>query len=231
MKRIVIREVSIWILAIALGLLLALVISRATLAYSKSIQDEISQNVIRFHVIANSDSVVDQTLKNAVRDGVLNRYKNKLDPAGTIEETRMFLNAHMEDIQSYASQIISDEGFNYPVTAKIDRIFFPTRIYGGMSFPAGEYEALRIIIGTGYGSNWWCVMFPPLCHVEVTPNIPAHVPDGVQEYTLLSSFLSEETYSIINHSQGDIGVTVRFRVVEWWQEHMNSENPVMYVLR
>jgi len=233
MKKIVIRELSIWILATTAGLLLALIISRATLAYSKSIQGEIAQNVIRFHVIANSNTPIDQSLKNTVRDGILDRYKNKINPEATIEDTRAFLVAHLEDIQLYASRIVYDEGFSYPVKVTIDKVFFPTRVYGGMSFPAGEYEALRIVIGEGYGSNWWCVMFPPLCHVEGVMHISAHVYTDTHEYTLLSNLLSDETYELINHSQDDIGIVVRFKVVEWWQERMHNEspNPTMYVLR
>ena len=80
-----------------------------------------------------------------------------------------------------------------------------------MSFPAGEYEALRIIIGNGYGGNWWCVMFPPLCYVE-TPG----------ENSALSNLLSNEAYALVSHYHGNNAVTVRFRVVEWWQERMHQ---------
>ena len=162
------REIKIWTLALIIGLFLAQGITRT---YAINVQNEIAENVIRFHVISNSDTAEDQNIKNIVRDGVLDRFGKNLDPAASIEETREFLQIHMCEIEKYATQLVSEHGFDYPVVGVIDRTFFPTRTYGGLSFPAGEYEALRLIVGEGAGGNWWCVMFPPLCYVDAaTPS-------------------------------------------------------------
>lgn len=208
------KELKIWPAAILSGLLMALVITN-TRAYSESIQREISRNVIRFHVIAGSDEKGALALKDIIRDEVLEYFGGKLDPESGIEDTRAFLLEHLEDIQKYAAGLIYDMGYDYSVRTELGKVFFPTRIYGNMAFPAGVYEALRIIIEEGYGSNWWCIMFPPLCYVD------AAMPyDG--GYTLLGALLSDEVYAVINYSQGGAGVRVRFRIVEWWQERMHG---------
>jgi len=233
------RETKIGVAASAIGLFLALAIASYTQVYAENIQSEISQNVIRFHVLANSNSAQDQALKNIVRDGILDRFGSHLNPSyntlADIDDTRTFLLENLDDIQAYAMQLIQNEGFAYSVQGVLDWSFFPTRLYGDMTFPAGEYEALRIIIGEGRGGNWWCVMFPPLCYVDVaTPNTVADRSVFASEsYVLLQHLLSDEAYAIINHSQGDTSVTVRFKVVEWWQERMNqdSQDPSLYVRR
>jgi len=228
-KKIIEKEIKIWLAASVIGIFLALMITMYTQTYAKNIQNEISQNVIRFHVMANSDGTQDQILKNLVRDGILDRFGNKLDPTVGIEDTRTFLLEHIEDIRGYAAYILQNEGFDYPVKALLGNAFFPTRMYGDMAFPAGEYEALRLIIGEGRGSNWWCVMFPPLCYIEAaTPSSEEIIFD---DYTLLRHLLSDETYAIMNHSQRDASVTLRFRIVEWWQERMHEEGqpPTLYI--
>ena len=209
----IIKELKLWPFAIFFGLLTALAITN-TRAYSESIQGEIAQNVIRFHVIASSDEKEAQDLKNMIRDSVLERFGSKLDPAYGIANTRAFLAENLEDIQEYAAKLIYGKGYTYPVRAELSSVFFPTRVYGNMAFPAGIYEAVRIIICEGYGGNWWCVMFPPLCYVDGA--VPV---DG--EYTLLGALLSEEAYGVLNYSRGGAGVRVRFWVVEWWQEIMH----------
>jgi len=216
-RKIIVRELKIWLAASIIGVILALAIATHTQAYSQNIQNEISQNVIRFHVLANSNAAEDQALKNMVRDGILNQFGSKLDPTSNIEDTRFFLQNNMTEIEAYAVQLIKNEGFNYSVQGVIDQTFFPTRKYGNMAFPAGEYEALRIIIGEGQGDNWWCVMFPPLCYVDGTTANPTS-----DDYTLLRNLLSDETYALMNHAQGGTSVTVRFKIVEWWQEHMQQ---------
>ena len=226
-KKTLAREIKIWLAASAFGLTLALTIATHTQAYSQNIQNEISQNVIRFHVLANSNTEYDQYLKKAVRDGILDSFGSKLDPTGSITDTRFFLQEHIDEIESYAAQLVKNHGFEYSIKSVVDRTFFPTRKYSGISFPAGEYEALRIIIGEGRGDNWWCVMFPPLCYVDGTTANPIS-----DDYTLLQALLSDETYALMNHTQGSTGVTVRFKIVEWWQERMQQEQqPVLYVQR
>ena len=222
MEKMITREMKIWMAATVFGLFLAMAIATYTQAYAENVQNEIADNVIRFHVLANSDSPEDQALKNFVRDGVLDRYRDKLDPAGSIEDTRTFLLEHLEEVQEYAEYLVQSKGFNYPVYGVVDRTFFPTRVYEDIAFPAGEYEALRIVIGEGRGSNWWCVMFPPLCYVDAATPAP-------DDHTVLRNLVSDQTYAVMNHSQGNTGVTVRFKVVEWWQEQMHQQPGTMYL--
>jgi len=202
------KEIKILLSALVIGSIFAMALS--TQIYAENVQNEISQNVIRLHVVPNSNSYEDQALKKHVRDGVLERFGGLLNPYD-LEESRTFLKENLDEIKMFAGRLIHHEGHDYPVTATMERIFFPTRDYGNISFPDGEYEAIRIIIGSGTGSNWWCVMFPPLCYVD------ASNPDG-DSNTLLSNRLSPETYALMNHSQGSTNVQVRFKIVEWWQE-------------
>jgi len=214
MKTKFIKEIKILAMAVVTGSILALAVS--TQLYAESVQTEISQNVIRLHVMPNSNSDYDQALKKHVRDGVLDRFGSLMNPYD-LEESREFLKENLDEIEIFAGRLVHHEGYDYPVLAFMDRVFFPTRDYGNISFPAGYYEAVRIIIGTGRGNNWWCVMFPPLCYVDVTaPN--------QDNSTLLSNRLSPETYALMNHVEGGTSVTVRFKIVEWWQELMHSNN-------
>lgn len=144
--------------------------------------DEESQNytgIIRFHVIANSDSAEDQELKLKVRDGVLaevnnaiaietmSRYKEGESTAKmAANEVREFIMDEITGIEERAAQIIRDEGYDYEAQADFGICWIPAKSYGNVSFPSGNYEALNITIGEGNGENWWCVLFPPLCVID-----------------------------------------------------------------
>ena len=211
-------------MAVVTGSILALAVS--TQLYAESVQNEISENVIRLHIMPNSNSYQDQALKKHVRDGVLEQFGSLLSPYN-LDESRAFLEENLDEIEMFAGRLLHHEGYDYPVLAVMDRIFFPTRDYGNISFPAGYYDAVRIIIGAGLGNNWWCVMFPPLCYVDIT------APEQ-ESNTLLSNRLSAETYALMNHVEGGTGVTVRFKIVEWWQEFMhgsNNEEPITVLSR
>ena len=210
MEKIIVREIKIWLAALVIGLTMSLLIAY-TRAYAENVQNEIADNVIRFHVLANSDSVEDQELKNIVQKGIRARFSKELGPHGSLEESRKTILAGLDEIEHTAAKLVEKNGFDYPVKVALGRTFFPSVDYGDISFPAGEYEALRIIIGEGKGGNWWCVMFPPLCYLD------AASPDSA-----LSDLLSDDTYNLMNHSKNGAKVTVRFKVVEWWQERMNT---------
>jgi len=102
-------------------------------------------------------------------------------------------------------------GLDYPVETRLDRAFFPTQFYGELAFPPGIYEALQITIGHGSGQNWWCLMFPPLCFVDMTST-----ENGRQQ---LADTVSEGSYQLLTHQDENASTTteVRFRIVEWWQ--------------
>lgn len=132
------------------------------------VYEEIEKEIIRFHVIANSDSEEDQNLKLKVRDAVVNFVYKGLENSTSLEESRKFILDNKNEIESIARKEIENQGYDYKIDSMLSRENFPDKIYGDVIFPQGEYEAYRILIGEGKGQNWWCVMFPPLCFVDGT---------------------------------------------------------------
>lgn len=130
--------------------------------------EDIVNEIIRFHVIANSDSEEDQNLKLKVRDRVIEYVSDKLKDCKDLSEAREFIVNNKSTIESIAKDTIIENGYSYEVTSMLSRENFPDKVYGDLVFPQGEYEAYRILIGEAKGQNWWCVMFPPLCFVDGT---------------------------------------------------------------
>lgn len=130
--------------------------------------DEIKDKLIRFHVIANSDSDEDQAVKLLVRDKVIDYINIQLKDATEVDEARNILMDNIEEVNNIAINVLWENGFDYETKTMISRENFPDKVYGDYLFPQGNYEAFRIIIGNGDGHNWWCVMFPPLCFVDET---------------------------------------------------------------
>lgn len=130
--------------------------------------DEIKDKLIRFHVIANSDSDEDQAVKLLVRDKVIDYINIQLKDATEVDEARNILMDNIEEVNNIAINVLWENGFDYETKTMISRENFPDKVYGDYLFPQGNYEAFRIIIGNGNGHNWWCVMFPPLCFVDET---------------------------------------------------------------
>lgn len=128
--------------------------------------DEAKDSIIRFHVIANSDSEEDQNLKLKVKNEVIEYLYDKLDKSESLEESRQIIKDNMEDVKKIASQVINNSNYSYDVKVELGRENFPDKAYGNIVLPQGNYEAFRVIIGQGEGKNWWCVMFPPLCFVD-----------------------------------------------------------------
>ena len=153
------RKLKRWELALMCGVLMALV----TGSWLQREQRELADSVIRFHVIANSDSQEDQSLKLAVRERVLARAEELYPQDATLEEARQALEGHLNALAAAGRAVVEEQGYDYPVSAQLTRCWFPTKEYEGFALPAGDYEALRIVIGEGAGQNWWCVAFPPLC--------------------------------------------------------------------
>lgn len=184
-----------------------------SISYVNAISTDLQKNVFRLHVIANSDSEEDQNLKLKVRDNVI-KYMNTLCSKTTSKEEAIEIaNAHLNEFKEIALSTIKENGYNYDVNISIDNVFFPTKTYGDISLPEGYYDALRIKIGKAEGKNWWCVMFPPLCFVDVTSGI---VPDDSKE--LLKENLSQEEYDLIcNGNSEDLNntdITFKFKIVE-----------------
>lgn len=153
------RKLKRWELALMLGILVAVV----TGSWLGREQRELADSVIRFHVIANSDSEEDQALKLAVRDQVLARAEEIYPEGATLSEAYSALEGHLSTLAAAGQEVVEARGYDYPVTAQLTDCWFPTKEYEGFALPAGNYTALRVTIGEGKGKNWWCVAFPPLC--------------------------------------------------------------------
>ena len=176
-------------------------------SYASSISSDLSKSVFRLHVIANSDSDEDQSLKLQVRDKLLDYMNSITANVRSKDDAIKIAQDHQKDFQIIAEQTILDKGYSYPVTVEIGNYEFPTKQYGDITLPSGYYDALRVKIGKASGHNWWCVMFPPLCFVDVTSGI---VPDSSKEQ--LKENMSSEDYSIISN---DNSVTeFKFKIVE-----------------
>jgi stage II sporulation protein R len=128
--------------------------------------DEVKDSVIRFHVIANSDSEEDQNLKIKVKNKVIDYLYPYLNDSKSLEESRQIIKDRMQEVRKLAEEVIKDNNYEYSIKIELSRENFPDKSYGNITLPQGNYEAFRIIIGSGQGRNWWCVMFPPLCFVD-----------------------------------------------------------------
>ena len=184
-----------------------------TKAYSDKMQQAIASKVIRFHVLANSDSLEDQNLKLSVRDAILQELGAELQQCATKEETEIFLKNSFDRIQKTALAEIKKQGYEYDIKVSLEKTIFPLKTYGEFSFPAGMYDALRVEIGTGKGQNWWCVMYPPMCYVDA-----AWSEVTWESKVRLKGTLTEEEFSIVNANQEGLQPKVHFKIVEWWQE-------------
>lgn len=149
------------ILAVCLAATACILLS--TTIQTRCLQQSMAQKVLRFHVLANSDSTEDQELKRKVRDRVGTVMADKLKDAKTLDDSTQVVEQNLCVIEDCAAAVIEEEGYCYPVSATLENCMFPEKTYGAYTFPEGEYEALRVVIGSGEGHNWWCVMYPNLC--------------------------------------------------------------------
>lgn len=157
--------------------------------------EDISEKLIRFHVIANSDEEKDQALKLKVRDEVLKYIQPMLKDSKDIDNSREILKRENENILNIARTVIESNGYSYKVDSTLSREYFPVKTYGNITLPQGEYEAYRILIGSGEGKNWWCVMFPPICFVDVTKGAVAYEETEKE----MKEVLSEDEYKMVDN--------------------------------
>lgn len=192
-------------------ILLFLYIFVCAFSYVNAVSSDIANSVFRLHVIANSDEKEDQELKLKVRDNVLSYMNEICENVTTKEEAILIANEHINEFKEIALNTIHENGYDYLVNIRIGNFSFPTKTYGDISLPSGYYDALRIEIGEAKGQNWWCVMFPPLCFVDVSSGI---VPDESKE--TMKSDLSDEEFSLISDNE-DSNVKFKFKLIEWFQ--------------
>ena len=191
-----------WELALLLGAALAVLAGGALGAEQSALADK----VIRLHVIANSDDPADQDLKLRVRDRILAEAGGLFEQGETREEAEASITAEMGRLAAAGAEAVAEAGYDYPVTASLEEnVWFPTKEYEDFALPAGEYTALRIIIGEGGGQNWWCVVFPPLCLGSVT--------ETTAETAAAAGFSEDEISLITGENEGYV---VKFKVMELW---------------
>lgn len=198
--------------------LLFLFILVSAVSYASTVSEDIANSVFRLHVIANSDSAEDQNLKYKVRDRILEYMNSLSENCSSKQEVILLASEHKEDFYRIAKQTIIDNGYDYDVTINIGNFDFPTKYYGDISLPAGSYDALRIEIGNASGQNWWCVMFPPLCFVDVSTGI---VPD--ESKSIMQNNLTDEEYSIIS-DKTSADIKFKFSIIEMFQNLKIANN-------
>ncbi len=192
-------------------ILLSLFILISAISYVDAVSNNIADSVFRLHVIANSNSKEDQELKLKVRDELLS-YMNIISKDSTSKQEAMQIaNEHKEEFTQIAEKVIKENGYNYTVNVQIGKADFPTKYYGDITLPAGTYDALKVQIGEAKGQNWWCVMFPPLCFVDVSTGI---VPDNSKQE--LKRSLDNEEYDLISKTDNN-EISFKFKIVELFQ--------------
>lgn len=201
MKRLDCRKLRLFEIALMLGA--ALFLTSGALALQTG--DQLAEKVVRLHVIANSDSDADQALKLQVRDRVLERAEALLRQCESRQDAEKLLQSRLFELRRIALEEIRANGFDYDAAVRLTEMEFPTREYDSFTLPAGNYLALRVVIGEGAGRNWWCVVFPPLC-AAASADVPA---------SALAAGLSEEQVGLITEADGYV---LKSKLVEFWEQ-------------
>ena len=200
-------------MVIILSFLLFIYTTICAFSYAENVSYDISESVFRLHVIANSDSKEDQDLKYKVRDNLISYMNNICKNCNNKEEAINLVTKHKEDFKEIALNTIKDNGYSYDVNISIGNFQFPTKDYGDISLPSGYYDALRVEIGEAKGQNWWCVMFPPLCFVDISSGV---VPEESKEQ--LEDDLSEEEFALVSEDSKP-QIKFKFKILEFFNEN------------
>ncbi len=154
------------LLLVAFALIVMITCWESNRSNAAVIAPTIPEESIRLRILANSDSAQDQALKREIRDAIIARMQEWVIGPQTLDDAREVVKAHLPEFDILVGQMIRARGYSYSHTVELGKVPFPTKMYGNEVYPAGEYEALRVTIGSGEGQNWWCVLFPPLCFVD-----------------------------------------------------------------
>ena len=192
-------------------LLLIFFIFFSIFSYAKTVSTNLENNIFRLHILANSDTPKDQSLKLKVRDNIINYLENLCINCNSKTEYISIINNNVDNLKDIATQTIIENGYTYSVNIEIGNFYFPTKEYGNISYPAGFYDGLRIKIGEASGQNWWCSLFPPLCFTDISSGI---VDDKASEN--LKNNISSEEFSII--SSNKTVYKLKFKLIEFLNE-------------
>ena len=180
--------------------------------YSVNVNADLSEGIMRLHIIANSDSEYDQWVKIQVRDAVLAKIDPLLNGSTSQTESKQILMDNRLLIENTAREKMQEINYDKPVRAEFGNYYFPIKQYGNVTLPSGDYDACRIVIGDGSGQNWWCVMFPPLCFAE---DMKGTLDD--ENLSVLKNTLTEDEYNMITNDE-DCEFVVRFKIVDTFQK-------------
>ncbi len=206
------RKVRVLQAVTAMVIILSVILIRTSYGEAKvadQIQMDIAEQIIRFHVLANSNSDEDQQVKLKVKEEVVHYMQDKLASCESKEEAKQILREQESEIKNLAIDVLRKNGYAYDVTCELSKEYFPVKVYGDLTFPAGNYDAFRILIGNAEGKNWWCVMFPSLCLVNETYSV---VPEDSKNK--LKHVLSEEDYEAIDTSDEEINADTSGDLIE-----------------
>ena len=191
--------------AIAISLYLAF-----SCTYFTASAGTVKEDVVRLHILANTDSKADQKVKLKVRDALLETNARIISDDVTKDNAKEHFEKSKEILLKTAKETLKENGFNYNVKITLQEEYFNTRTYGNLTFPAGQYTALKVVLGEGNGKNWWCVMFPPLC-------IPAA--DGIETNENTADYLTQSGERIVN---GGDKYIIKFKFLEIYEELRNK---------
>ena len=187
-------------------LLIAFSVTVTSMADFRNGCRELQEDMLRLHILAQSDSPEDQSLKLAVRDRLLEESASWTDTSGGKSEMMAHLAGNLREVEKIAGEVLAEQNCSLPVKAELTRCFFDTRVYGQRTVPAGWYDALRVTIGGGGGRNWWCVLYPPLC-------LPA-----AEGEAILESSLTDAEKAVLSSPSG---YRIRFLTVELAENFLN----------
>lgn len=171
-------------------------------SYSSFVSDDISNNIVRLHIVANSNSAEDQYLKLKIRDEILEYFSHILDSKEkpySKNEILEIASSHKEEISDIVNNTVLENGYNYTCSVNIEKIQFPSKTYGTISLPCGKYDAINIKLGKSKGENWWCIMYPDLCI-------------DYEENSEILDVLDPESYYVISSEKKEY--KIKFKILE-----------------
>ncbi|MBO5955696.1 MAG: stage II sporulation protein R [Clostridia bacterium] len=194
----------------ALFLTLTLLFTLA-LSYAKTTGRDISNAVVRLHIVANSNSERDQKLKLNVRDRIIKDTSHIFEETLSPTQALALASENISLIKNLAKNEIKRLGYDYPVTVSVGKEAFPTKTYGNLTLPSGRYNAVKVKIGEAEGENWWCVMYPPLCFTDGIISVSEN------SISQLKNSLSESEFMLLTKSSTSLPVEIKFKIVELFQ--------------
>lgn len=201
----------IFLMAVVIaGLITAYASRHMLLTAQAETQEHLAQEVLRFHILANSDSEEDQALKMEVKAQVLAYMEHTMPKELDVQQTKEWMRNHTDELEAVSRNVIEEKQYEYPVSAAVTTCYFPEKTYGDVTFPAGNYEALRIEIGAAKGHNWWCVLYPNLCFIDATNAVVDE--EGKEQ---LEEVLTEEEYEQVTATSD---FQIKWYFLEKWKD-------------